>query len=501
MGSGWYSDISQRLVGRIYRDEAIPNAPVPTPKTPRPKLLLAMRALVTTTHDYWQSRAELFLKQARLMVNYEDDYVYKGVVNQYFPTYDSLSNAQLRGYFTWRTALRRGIVEKKGMSYASLYVYELLHLIGCRDAQDAYEKLHAFCESYRVLDPQIGRYIAEWEDEFVIYYGLDPKLMTWRGDALARQKQDEAIDVMLHRAEHTAAEVMAAVCVLSSYRLERSKLYRAHTDEVNAVTLRVLDRVTEYYEKHRQISAFADLIAVEQTVPVRLFSSAVFQPPKEEPDRVYEIHPLRRYECVSGYWALHSYERADRAPQRLGAILRGIDAALRARFDLAAIQPPKLKKWQEKIIQEEIEAFFREQKAAEARRVRLDFSKLARIRADADVTQERLVVEEEEELILPDSAAEPSVPPAPADEMRLVDQGADVSEVLDAVELRLLRALLAAESIVWVRSEGHMLSVLVDGINEKLYDDFEDTVIEGDPPAVVPDYRDELIERYLHGSE
>ena len=132
--------------------------------------------------------------------------------------------------------------------------------------------------------------------------------------------------------------------------------------------------------------------------------------------------------------------------------------------------------------------------------MRLDFSKLARIRADADVTQERLVVEEEEELILPVSAAEPSVPPAPADE-RLVDEGADVSEVLDAVELRLLRALLTAESIVWVRSEGHMLSVLVDGINEKLYDDFEDTVIEGDPPAVVPDYRDELIVRYLHGSE
>ena len=46
-----------------------------------------------------------------------------------------------------------------------------------------------------------------------------------------------------------------------------------------------------------------------------------------------------------------------------------------------------------------------------------------------------------------------------------------------------------------------MLSVLVDGINEKLYDDFADTVIEGDPPAVVPDYQDELMERYLHDSE
>ena len=284
----------QRLLRMIYRDEAIPNAPVPTPKPPTPKLLRAMRSLVTMTRDAWQSRAELFLKQARLMAAYEDNYVYNGTVNQYFPTYDSLSDAQLRGYFTWRTAVRQGRVEKRGMSYASLYVYELLHLIGCRDAQDGYEKLHSFCEAYRALDPQIGHYIVHWEDEFVIYYGLDPKLITWRGNALSYREQDDAICTVLHRAEHTTEETMAAVCALSSYRLERSKLYRAHTAEVNAVALRVLDRAAEYYEKHRQISFFDDLIAVEQTAPVRLFSSAVFQPPKEEPDRVYEVHPLRR---------------------------------------------------------------------------------------------------------------------------------------------------------------------------------------------------------------
>lgn len=495
----------QRVLRMIYRDEAIPNAPAPTPKPPTPKLLRAMRSLVTTTHDAWQSRAELFLKQARLMAAYEDDYVYNGTVNQYFPTYDSLTDAQLRGYFTWRTAVRQERVEKRGMSYASLYVYELLHLIGCRDAQDGYEKLHSFCEAYRVLDPQIGHYIVHWEDEFVIYYGLDPKLITWRGTALAHREQDDAICTVLHHTEHTSEETMAAVCVLSSYRLERSKLYRAHTAEVNAVVLRVLDRAAEYYEKHRQISFFDDLIAVEQTAPVRLFSSAVFQPPKEEPDRVYEVHPLRRYECVSGYWTLHSYERPERAAQRLGVFLRGVDAGLRAHFGITAIQPPKLKKWQAKIIDEEITAFFAEQREAEARRVRLDFSQLARIRADADVTQERLIVEEEEppmmpicepSPVVPSSFTEDTLPAAP-----VMTEGAGDINGLDASELRLLRTLLADGDLAWVRTEGRMLSVLVDGINEKLYDDFADTVIEGDPPAVVPDYQDELMERYLHDSE
>ena len=496
----------QRLLRMIYRDEAIPNAPAPTPKPPTPKLLRAMRSLVATTRDAWQSRAELFLKQARLMAAYEDDYVYNGTVNQYFPTYDSLSDAQLRGYFTWRTAVRQGRVEKRGMSYASLYVYELLHLIGCRDAQDGYEKLCAFCAAYCSIDPQIAHYIADWEDEFVIYYGLDPKRITYGGDGLMRHQQDDAIHTMLHRAEHTTEETMAAVCVLSSYRLERSKLYRAHTAEVNAVVLRVLDRAAEYYEKHRQISFFDDLIAVEQTAPVRLFSSAVFQPPKEEPDRVYEVHPLRRYECVSGYWTLHSYERPERAAQRLGVFLRGVDAGLRAHFGITAIQPPKLKKWQAKIIDEEITAFLAEQRAAEARHVRLDFSQLARIRADADVTQERLIVEEDEEPpMMPIFELSPVVLPSSSEDTLSADsvttEGAGDINGLDAAELRLLRTLLGDGDLAWVRTEGRMLSVLVDGINEKLYDDFADTVIEGDPPAVVPDYQDELIERYLHGCE
>ena len=506
MGKGWPERVLERLVAHIYRDEAIPNAPAPTPKPPTPKLLRAMRSLVTTTRDAWQSRAELFLKQARLMAAYEDDYVYNGTVNQYFPTYDSLSDAQLRGYFTWRTAVREGRVEKRGMSYASLYVYELLHLIGCRDAQDGYEKLCAFCAAYCSIDPQIAHYIADWEDEFVIYYGLDPKRITYGGDGLMRHQQDDAIHTMLHRAEHTAEAVMAALCTLSSYRLERSKLYRAHTAEVNAVVLRVLDRAAKYYEKHRQISFFDDLIAVEQTAPVRLFSSAVFQPLKEESDRVYEVHPLRRYECVSGYWTLHSYERPERAAQRLGVFLRGVDAGLRAHFGITAIQPPKLKKWQAKIIDEEITAFFAEQREAEARRVRLDFSQLARIRADADVTQERLIVEEDEEPpMIPVFELSPVVLPSSSEDTLSADsvttEGAGDINGLDAAELRLLRTLLGDGDLAWVRTEGRMLSVLVDGINEKLYDDFADTVIEGDPPAVVPDYQDELMERYLHDSE
>ena len=62
MGNGWTAEILQRLTGHVYHDEEIPNAPASAPKRPTPKLLLAMRSLVTNSRNYWQSRAELFLK-------------------------------------------------------------------------------------------------------------------------------------------------------------------------------------------------------------------------------------------------------------------------------------------------------------------------------------------------------------------------------------------------------------------------------------------------------
>ena len=42
-------------------------------------------------------------------------------------------------------------------------------------------------------------------------------------------------------------------------------------------------------------------------------------------------------------------------------------------------------------------------------------------------------------------------------------------------------------------ARGLMPSLLVDGINEKCYGEFGDTVLEaGDPPSVIEDYKEDL---------
>ena len=61
------------------------------------------------------------------------------------------------------------------------------------------------------------------------------------------------------------------------------------------------------------------------------------------------------------------------------------------------------------------------------------------------------------------------------------------------MEYRLLQCLLYGRDAGWVQAEGWLLSVLVDGINEKLFDTFQDSVLD-DTPQLVEDYIDELKE-------
>ena len=44
-----------------------------------------------------------------------------------------------------------------------------------------------------------------------------------------------------------------------------------------------------------------------------------------------------------------------------------------------------------------------------------------------------------------------------------------------------------------MQASGHLLSVLTDGINEKLYDTFGDTVLD-EGPQVIEDYMEDLKE-------
>ena len=428
---------------------------------------------------YRQSRESIFIKQGKLLADYEDDYVYDRRVTHYFPTYQSLTNPELRGYFSWRTKLRRGNLQKTSLTYAFLYIYELLNQIGVADPVDGYRKLTEFRDAYGALDDGILPYLNLWLMDYVVYYNLDAGLLA----DTPQVRFNRGIAVLDSIQSRGDEEVIRAVKQLSPKWLERSKFYREYREDCDTVIVRVLRRMSAHYNARCKKTMVEQYFGSFSQYRVILFDAAVFHERQVEGSRQYKVDENYIYRCRNGLWSVQKYNCLPHSNGKLGDVLKAIDGVMRECYGYGRPVQYKLDtKWILKIIQEEVRNLLTEKKAAEEKKITIDYSRLARIRDDAAVTRDRLMVEEEAE-----EEAPPVQTPAPAEEPE--------DTPLTRDEYRLLQSLLYGRDYGWVRSSGLMLSVLVDGINDKLYDIFFDSVLLGDdPPELIEDYIADLKE-------
>lgn len=466
--------------GTVFRDEAIqprrrePEAPVPEP-------ILAARALETGVPAYRQSREAIFVKQAELLRSYEDDYVYERQVIRYFPTYQSLTDQELRGYFSWRTKLRRGDVRKTCLSFAFLYIYELLNRIGVEDPMDGYRKLRDFRDTFGKLEGAVVPYLNKWLMDYVVYYGLDPALL----EDNPVVSFDKSLAVLADIKSYDDRRIMDAVAVLSPRSLEHSKFYKAYREDVDAVLPRVLRQIWEHCATRCKKTMVEQYFGPRVTYPVSLFDSAVFCFREKPSTCVFQVDEVRTYLCRNGFWSVEKYNCPPRPSVKLGRLVKTVDAVMRECYDYRyPIRREVETKWVIAVIEGEVRAYLAEKKAAEARKVTIDYSRLEKIRRDAAITRDRLSVEEEAE----DDAPEETACQTPA---VLSEPEGTGESLLSPAEYRLLQCLLYGGELGWVQAEGHLLSVLVDGVNEKLYDQFMDAVLD-DSPALIEDYMDDL---------
>lgn len=481
--------------GNVFKDEAIrPRASQNVERMP--PLIRTARSLENGTAANWQSRESIFIKQAKLLANYEDDYAYDGNVVRYYPTYQSLTDQELRGYFSWRTKLRRGDIRKTSLSFAFIYIYELINQIGVMDPMDGYRKLKAFQDAYGRIDDRINFYLDQWLTDYVIYYGLDANLLA----DLPQVVFDRSITVLENIHNQDAAKVIYAVKQLAPKWLERSKFYAAHRTDCDTLIVRILRRVSDHYSTRCKKTMVEQYFGTHSQFQVRLFDTAVFYDQMKRRSCEYAVDERCVYRCQNGLWTVTKHPCSPRPNAKLDDLIKTIDAIMREEY--AYRYPIKLEmdtKWLIKLIREEVQALLAEKKAAEAKKITIDYSQLAKIRRDAAITQDKLTVDEEPEI--PDELTTPvralvgndiNVSDIPEKAIAAPD---DISPAcpLDAAEQRLLRCLLYGGDYGWVQAEGYILSVLSDSINEKLYDMFMDSVMD-DTPELVADYIDELKE-------
>ena len=327
--------------------------------------------------------------------------------------------------------------------------------------------------------------------------------------------------------------LMTAINALSTYNLNNSRLDRSHHRDLRHVACAVYVRMARYYDTHRKTGIVASLFGEETAMPYTMFASAVFFAPECHKDCEYRLDPIHIYRCQNGFWECMRIHGSRQKSSKLGEMMRACDQRLRLALDPAhPLKEEKVPKYLAKIIDDEIVAWLSWDAAHQPVKIDIDLSQLGHIRNAAAQTREALLIDEErEDDTLTEAAeadsgqpeAEPAAnmiaePAAASTQQNEADEPTISTEQFGVVAPLLapeptpatpmsagtasalahaaedyLRALLeqnAAQAASAVERSGQSEDMLVDNINEALFDLVGDTVIEfgAAGPQIIEDY-------------
>ena len=268
-------------------------------------------------------------------------------------------------------------------------------------------------------------------------------------------------------------------------------------------------------------------------MPYTMFASAVFFAPERHEDCEYRLDPIHIYRCQNGFWECMRIHGSRQKSSKLGEMMRACDQCLRLALDPAhPLKEEKVPKYLAKIIDDEITAWLSWDAAHQPVKIDIDLSQLGHIRSAAAQTREALLIDEEREddalaqvdvagseqleakpasdviaeaVTVPmgqDDADEPTIStdqfgvvapllaPTPTSAATASADAANELAPAAAVYLRALLEQNTAQAASAVERSGQSEDMLVDTINEALFDLVGDTVIEFSAagPQIIEDY-------------
>jgi hypothetical protein len=484
-----------------YRDTPLTGARSAASKTP--EKLREMRRLYDHRVHSFRDNCKNFYVQGKFMEDYEDDAPWNGELRLYYPSYHDLRLEQLRGYFTWRTALRRGDFRPITTSMAYIYVYELLNDIGAADAEDSLRKLREFEVGF--LDSGIGdgemrRNLRRWMLEKAVVSGLPPEKAREYADP-DMLKRDAALAILREPKAHSDGEIFDALVTLGGRRLPQSPVVQGFGDEGKALFARVWRLAAA---KHRQEGKTLFTLCFGGCRSHRWdpLANALYYQQEKPAAGTYELDETHSF-SFSGVWTEKCYQERSFNKKLLEGLLHETERQLRLYLDLGRrLQEKPEEAWAAPYAEAVIEEDRQVKAQAAKKRVVIDLGGLEQIRRDSLETRDSLLTEEDLR-----EAEETAVEPAPA---QAAPESAVSAVAEEAPPLPLepeLRALLdlavrGKPAKGWLAETHRMPTVAVDAVNEALYDEIGDSVLEwdGNEITLVEDYREDVL-RLLGGNE
>ena len=338
---------------------------------------------------------EDFLSAARAMEDYEDDCPFAGTVPLYQPEYRDLTPNELRGYFTWRAALRRGEVSPHCDAFVYLYLSELMLGVGAANAAEALNCMDAFASAYFSAgygSEALQRNFKNWRFEYAVLNRVDAaRVRAYENPAL--RHWDEALTVLREPETQSDEAVFAALAELGGKKLTEAWSVKG-----------LGDKAAFYYAAIWRSSApllFAACFGNTRMREWKPFSDAPRL--KAVCENVgqgfsYQLNELRSFAATGNGFTEYCYLRQQFDSKRFFAFLKEADTALRVRF-LRGKASKTASAAQDIALQEAFARAFASCEAMEAAQklaaVPVRREKLAGIRAAAEITTAALLTEAE----------------------------------------------------------------------------------------------------------
>ena len=338
---------------------------------------------------------EDFLSAARAMEDYEDDCPFAGTVPLYQPEYRDLTPNELRGYFTWRAALRRGEVSPHCDAFAYLYLSELMLGVGAATAAEALDCMDAFASAYFSAgygSEALQRNFKNWRFEYAVLNRVDAaRVRAYENPAL--RHWDEALTVLREPEKQSDEAVFAALAELGGKKLTEARSVKG-----------LGDKAAFYYAAIWRSSAPLLFAACFGNLRMREWKPFSDAPRLKEVCEnagqgfSYQLNELRSFAATGNGFTEYSYLRQQFDSKRFFAFLKEADTALRVRF-LRGKASKNMSATQDIALQEAFSRAFASCEAMEAAQklaaVPVRREKLADIRAAAEITTAALLTEAE----------------------------------------------------------------------------------------------------------
>ncbi len=456
-----------------------------------------------------QENSRIFYKQAKLMKDFEDAYEGYAEFTSYFPNYQLMSYEQLRTYFTWRTKLRHGEFTPVSLSYAFVYIYELLNNAADENPQEVLEKLMNFLNNYGRLDNGIESYIIKWLKDFHIYYETELPFAEFIKENNLEQYYPK---VLLH--DSVPADNFELMRNASAYNFSHSAFYNNDKIElfINCV----------FFVKGKLQQAFSGVgmnyenllfHQIKKALNWQPFKGALFYPHQKQRNRRLIFSEKEIYHCQNNKWTFTTAMSVDSGKNLVTFILKQTEAALREltghkqmpKNDTGKINQDIIKKLAahgltlQKIIDNAVYEYYAE---ATKTVVNVDENALKKIRKEALGTQEKLVVPENEpdeiktnsdiiSVIDEKTAAKKDetdshYPNENENSKPQTNNWEKLKAALSITEKAALKIILNNGEInEFALKNGIMPEVLTDSINEKAVDIIGDHLLESDSEIVI----------------